>query len=48
MVNKGNEEKSLERRKGMDLPQRRFGLIAVEKNFIKAGHLYDALMRQRA
>ncbi len=48
MVNKGNEEKLLKRRKGMDLPQRRFGLIAIEKNFIKADQLYEALLRQRA
>jgi len=32
----------------MDLPQRRFGFIAIEKGFIKADQLYEALMRQRA
>ena len=45
MVNKSSQEKSLKRRKGMDLPQRRFGLIAIEKGFIKADQLYIALMR---
>jgi hypothetical protein len=48
MVNKSSQEKSLKRRKSMDLPQRRFGLIAIEKGFIKADQLYEALMRQRA
>jgi hypothetical protein len=48
MVNKSSQEKSLKRRKGMDLPQRRFGLIAIEKGFIKADQLYEALMKQRA
>jgi hypothetical protein len=38
----------LKRTIGIDLPQRRFGLIAIEKGFIKADHLYEALMRQRA
>ena len=47
MVNK-DKEKSLKRTIGIDLPQRRFGLIAIEKGFIKADHLYEALMRQRA
>jgi len=46
-VNK-DKEKSLKRTIGIDLPQRRFGLIALEKGFIKADHLYEALMRQRA
>jgi hypothetical protein len=46
-VNK-DKEKSLKRTIGIDLPQRRFGLIAIEKGFIKADHLYEALMRQRA
>jgi hypothetical protein len=46
-VNK-NKEKSLKRRKNIDLPQRRFGLIALEKGFIKADQLYEALIRQRA
>lgn len=43
-----DKEKSLKRTIGIDLPQRRFGLIAIEKGFIKADHLYEALMRQRA
>ena len=43
-----DEEKSLKRRKGIELPQRRFGLIALEKGFIKADQLYDALIRQKA
>jgi len=47
LVNK-DKEKSLKRTIGIDLPQRRFGLIAIEKGFIKADHLYEALMRQRA
>ena len=47
MVNK-DKEKSMKRTIGIDLPQRRFGLIAIEKGFIKADHLYEALMRQRA
>jgi hypothetical protein len=48
MVSKTNQEKSLKARKGLDLPQRRFGLIAIEKGFIKADQLYEALMSQRA
>jgi hypothetical protein len=47
LMNK-NREKSLKRRKGIELPQRRFGLIAIEKGFIKADQLYEALIRQRA
>ena len=43
-----DKEKSLKRRKGIDLPQRRFWLIALEKGFIKADQLYEALIRQRA
>ena len=43
-----DEKKSLKRRKGIELPQRRFGLIALEKGFIKADQLYEALIRQRA
>jgi len=43
-----DREKSLKRAIGIDLPKRRFGLIAIEKGFIKADHLYEALMRQRA
>ncbi|MGE5838417.1 MAG: hypothetical protein ACM34H_00675 [Deltaproteobacteria bacterium] len=34
--------------KGIGLPQRRFGFIAIEKGFIKADQLYEALLRQRA
>jgi len=33
---------------GIELPQRRFGFIAIEKGFIKADQLYEALLRQRA
>jgi len=43
-----DKERSLKRRKGIDLPQRRFGFIAIEKGFIKADQLYDALIRQKA
>jgi hypothetical protein len=43
-----DKERSLKRRKGIDLPQRRFGFIAIEKGFIKADHLYEALIRQKA
>ena len=43
-----DRERSLKRRKGIGLPQRRFGFIAIEKGFIKADQLYEALMRQRA
>jgi hypothetical protein len=46
-VNK-DKEKSLKRRKGIELPQSRFGLIALEKGFIKADQLYEGLIRQRA
>jgi hypothetical protein len=46
-VNK-DKEKALKRRKRINLPQRRFGLIALEKGFIKADQLYEALIRQRA
>ena len=31
----------------IELPQRRFGFIAIEKGFIKADHLFEALMKQR-
>ncbi len=44
---KEDKEKSLKRRKGIELPERRFGFIAIEKGFIKADQLYEALMRQR-
>ncbi len=43
-----DKEKSLRHGIGIDLPQRRFGFIAIEKGFIKADQLYEALMRQRA
>jgi hypothetical protein len=43
-----NREKSLKRPKGIGLPERRFGFIAIEKGFIKADQLYEGLMRQRA
>jgi hypothetical protein len=43
-----NKEKSLKRSKAIDLPQRRFGFIAIEKGFIKADQLFEALIRQRA
>jgi hypothetical protein len=46
-VNK-DKEKSLKHAIGIDLPQRRFGFIAIEKGFIKADQLYEALIRQRA
>ena len=43
-----DKEKSLKHAIGIDLPQRRFGFIAIEKGFIKADQLYEALIRQRA
>ena len=43
-----DKERSLKRREGIELPQRRFGLIALEKGFIKADQLYEALITQRA
>jgi hypothetical protein len=43
-----DKEKSLKHRGGIGLPERRFGFIAIEKGFIKADQLYEALMRQRA
>lgn len=43
-----DEGKSLKRTVDIELPQRRFGFIAIEKGFIKADHLFEALMRQRA
>jgi hypothetical protein len=43
-----DREKSLKHALGIDLPQRRFGFIAIEKGFIKAEQLYEALLRQRA
>jgi len=43
-----NKEKPLKRAMGIDLPQRRFGFIAIEKGFIKVDQLYEALIKQRA
>jgi len=43
-----DKEKSLRHGIGIDLPQRRFGFIAIEKGFIKADQLYEALIKQRA
>jgi hypothetical protein len=43
-----SKQKSLKRRMAIKLPQRRFGFIAIEKGFIKADHLYEALIKQRA
>jgi hypothetical protein len=45
---KKEKEKALKRRIGIDLPQRRFGFIGIEKGFITADHLYEALIKQRA
>jgi hypothetical protein len=42
------KEKPLKRAMDMDLPQRRFGFIAIEKRFIKADQLWEALIKQRA
>ena len=43
-----NKEKPLKRAMNTDLPQRRFGFIAIEKGFIKVDQLYEALIKQRA
>ena len=43
-----NKEKPLKRAMDIDLPQRRFGFIAIEKGFIKVDQLYEALVTQRA
>jgi len=43
-----DKEKSLKHRGGIGLPEKPFGFIAIEKGFIKADQLYEALMRQRA
>ena len=43
-----NKEKPLKRALDKDLPQRRFGFIAIEKRFIKADQLWEALIKQRA
>ena len=45
---KKDKENSMRGRKGIGLPERRFGFIAIEKGFIKADQLYEALLRQRA
>lgn len=42
------EGKSLKHALSIPLPQRRFGFIAIEKGFIKADQLFEALMRQKA
>ncbi|HWR59050.1 MAG TPA: hypothetical protein VN328_09200 [Thermodesulfovibrionales bacterium] len=42
------KEKPLKRPVGIDLPERRFGFIAIEKRFIKADQLWEALIKQRA
>jgi hypothetical protein len=42
------KEKPLKRASGMDLPERRFGFIAIEKGFIRADQLWEALIKQRA
>ena len=42
------KEKLLKRAMDKDLPQRRFGFIAIEKGFIKADQLWEALIKQRA
>jgi len=43
-----HKEKPLKRAVDIDLPQRRFGFIAIEKGFIKVDQLYEALIKQRA
>ena len=43
-----DKDTSLKRRKGIDLPQRRFGFVAIEKGFIQADQLWEALIKQRA
>ena len=40
-----HKEKPLKRAMGVDLPQRRFGFIAIEKGFIKVDQLYEALIK---
>ena len=42
-----DKEKSVRHGIGIDLPRRRFGFIAIEKGFIKADQLYEALMTQK-
>ena len=43
-----SKQNSLKRRMAIELPQRRFGFIAIEKGFIKADQLWEALIKQRA
>jgi hypothetical protein len=45
---KKHNPKIMKDRKVLRLPARRFGFIAIEKGFIKADQLYEALMWQRA
>jgi hypothetical protein len=45
---KKDKEKSMKDRKGIGLPERRFGFIAIEKGFIRADQLWEALIKQRA
>jgi len=42
------KEKPLKRAIDIDLLQRRFGFIAIEKGFTKADQLWEALIKQRA
>jgi len=42
------KEKPLKRAIDIDLPERRFGFIAIEKGFIRADQLWQALIEQRA
>ena len=42
------KENPLKRAIGIDLPEKRFGFIAIEKRFIKADQLWEALIKQRA
>jgi hypothetical protein len=42
------KEEPLKRAIGIDLPERRFGFIAIEKGFIRADQLWEALIKQRA
>jgi len=45
---KKDKENSMKSTKGIGLPERRFGFIALEKGFIKADQLWEALIKQRA
>jgi len=42
-----NKKKSLKHAVNIDPPERRFGSIAMDKGFIKADQLYEALMTQK-